>query len=98
MELRDFPMDKQSCFLVLGSCKGSINNKEERKFSKSLVSVTDGYTKDELMYVWDPGQGVQVVTGVELSQFDLISSPYRNLSITRKQGMSIQHQVPSSRS
>ena len=46
----------------------------------------DGYAEDELIYVWD-GQGVKFISDVELSQFDLISSPYRNASISRKQGL-----------
>jgi gamma-aminobutyric acid receptor subunit alpha len=36
--------------------------------------------------VWDEDQGVKFLGDVELSQFDLISSPYRNASISRKRG------------
>ena len=47
--------------------------------------MADGYSEDDLIYVWDK-QGVKFLSDVELSQFDLMSSPYRNTSITRKQG------------
>ncbi|XP_032787616.1 gamma-aminobutyric acid receptor alpha-like [Daphnia magna] len=63
MDLREFPMDHQSCPLILGSYS---------------------YTKDDVIYVWDEDQGVKFLGDVELSQFDLISSPYRNASISRK--------------
>lgn len=36
--------------------------------------------------MWDEDQGVKFLGDVELSQFDLISSPYRNASISRKRG------------
>lgn len=40
-----------------------------------------------MIYVWDEDQGVKFLGDVELSQFDLISSPYRNASISRKRGI-----------
>jgi len=51
----------------------------------------DAYTSTEVMYSWDKSQNssVSFVPGMALSQFDLISSPYRNLSILRKEGESI---------
>ena len=38
------------------------------------------------MYIWDEKHGVDFLQNIELSQFDLISSPYRNATISRKQG------------
>lgn len=46
----------------------------------------DSYDEEDLLYVWDEDQGVKFLGDVELSQFDLISSPYRNASISRKRG------------
>ncbi|EFX89617.1 hypothetical protein DAPPUDRAFT_190742 [Daphnia pulex] len=66
MDLREFPMDHQSCPLILGSYS---------------------YDEEDLLYVWDEDQGVKFLGDVELSQFDLISSPYRNASISRKRGL-----------
>jgi hypothetical protein len=47
----------------------------------------DSYDEEDLLYVWDEDQGVKFLGDVELSQFDLISSPYRNASISRKRGI-----------
>ncbi len=48
--------------------------------------IADSYTEDDIIYAWDEDQGVKFLGDVELSQFDLISSPYRNASISRKRG------------
>lgn len=48
--------------------------------------LADSYTAEDLIYEWDEAQGVKFLGDVELSQFDLISSPYRNASISRKKG------------
>lgn len=51
-----------------------------------MYTHTDSYTQDDIIYSWDEDQGVKFLSDVELSQFDLISSPYRNASISRKRG------------
>ena len=45
--------------------------------------MIDSLSEDELIYVWDESQGVKFLGDVELSQFDLVSNPYRNVSIER---------------
>ncbi|XP_018579320.1 gamma-aminobutyric acid receptor subunit alpha-2 isoform X1 [Anoplophora glabripennis] len=65
MELKSFPMDRQSCPLILGSF---------------------AYTTKDLIYHWQNDESVNFVPGMTLSQFDLISSPYRNFTIKRKEG------------
>ncbi|XP_061935811.1 gamma-aminobutyric acid receptor alpha-like isoform X1 [Apis cerana] len=65
MELRNFPMDRQSCPLILGSY---------------------AYTSSQLIYEWQEGSSVNFVPGMALSQFDLMSSPYRNLTFVRREG------------
>ncbi|CAL8117419.1 unnamed protein product [Orchesella dallaii] len=66
MCLRNFPMDTQSCPLIIGSY---------------------AYTSKHIVYSWDnSNDSVSFVPGMALSQFDLISHPYRNLSIKRKEG------------
>ncbi|KAJ3657650.1 hypothetical protein Zmor_009437 [Zophobas morio] len=65
MELRTFPMDRQSCPLILGSY---------------------AYTSKDLVYRWQNEASVNFVPGMTLSQFDLISFPYRNFTLTRREG------------
>ncbi|XP_076624059.1 gamma-aminobutyric acid receptor subunit alpha-2 isoform X2 [Colletes latitarsis] len=65
MELRNFPMDRQSCPLILGSY---------------------AYTSRQLVYEWQEGSSVNFVPGMALSQFDLMGSPYRNLTFIRREG------------
>ncbi|XP_033217149.1 gamma-aminobutyric acid receptor alpha-like [Belonocnema kinseyi] len=65
MELRNFPMDRQFCPLILGSY---------------------AYTSSELVYEWQEGSSVNFLPGMVLSQFDLMGSPYRNLTFVRREG------------
>ncbi|EFA02907.2 cys-loop ligand-gated ion channel subunit [Tribolium castaneum] len=65
MELRTFPMDRQSCPLILGSY---------------------AYTSKDLLYRWQNEASVNFVPGMTLSQFDLISFPYRNFTLKRREG------------
>ncbi|CAB3256647.1 unnamed protein product [Arctia plantaginis] len=65
MELRNFPMDRQSCPLILGSY---------------------AYSNQQLVYQWQNSQSVNFVPGMTLSQFDLISFPYRNFTFARREG------------
>ncbi|XP_065580667.1 gamma-aminobutyric acid receptor alpha-like isoform X2 [Artemia franciscana] len=51
-----------------------------------LVIGSYAYSASDLVYQWDVDNGVKFLPGVELSQFDLISSPIRNITIHRKQG------------
>ncbi|CAH1159698.1 unnamed protein product [Phaedon cochleariae] len=65
MELKSFPMDRQSCPLIFGSY---------------------AYTSKDLIYRWQNEPSVNFVPGMTLSQFDLISSPYRNFTLKRREG------------
>ncbi|XP_071642254.1 gamma-aminobutyric acid receptor subunit alpha-6 isoform X2 [Temnothorax longispinosus] len=65
MELRNFPMDRQSCPLIMGSY---------------------AYTSGQLVYEWQEGRSVNFEPGMTLSQFDLMGSPYRNLTFIRREG------------
>lgn len=46
----------------------------------------DAYTSKDLIYEWQNDESVNFVPGMTLSQFDLISSPYRNFTLTRREG------------
>lgn len=49
-----------------------------------LKIILDAYTSKELVYEW---QTVDFVEGMILSQFDLISFPYRNFTFKRREGL-----------
>ncbi|XP_024081809.1 gamma-aminobutyric acid receptor subunit alpha-6-like isoform X2 [Cimex lectularius] len=65
MELHNFPMDRQSCPLILGSY---------------------AYPSRQLVYQWQSGKSVSFESGMALSQFDLMGSPQRNLTLKRREG------------
>ena len=53
----------------------------------TTVSITsDAYTSGELVYEWQEGSSVNFLPGMVLSQFDLMGSPYRNLTFVRREG------------
>ncbi|NP_001071290.1 cys-loop ligand-gated ion channel subunit 8916 [Apis mellifera] len=66
MELRNFPMDRQSCPLILGSCKCIY----VQSINLCMAGRLFGY----------------LCPGMALSQFDLMGSPYRNLTFVRREG------------
>lgn len=47
--------------------------------------LLDAYTSGQLVYEWQEGP-VNFMAGMALSQFDLMSSPYRNLTFFRREG------------
>lgn len=49
------------------------------------ICLLDAYTSQHIVYHWDKS-GVAFVAGMTLSQFDLTSSPYQNLTLIRKEG------------
>ena len=73
-------MDRQRCPLKIGSCESCI------KMSTSDYSHLVGYTKSDLMYQWTAGRGVNIASDMKLSQFDLISTPTGNETVTLNHG------------
>lgn len=56
-------------------------------FTKYFFSLfLDAYTSSQLIYEWQEGSSVNFVPGMALSQFDLMGSPYRNLTFVRREG------------
>lgn len=52
----------------------------------NLCCSSDAYTSRQLVYEWQEGSSVNFEPGMALSQFDLMSSPYRNLTFVRREG------------
>ena len=48
-----------------------------------FVLFSDAYNSHDLIYEWDH-QNVRLARGIYLSQFDLISYPFRNATVQRK--------------
>ncbi|GLH14021.1 Gamma-aminobutyric acid receptor subunit beta-like, partial [Gryllus bimaculatus] len=64
---------------------------ELRKFpmdsqSCPLIFGSYAYTSQELVYQWTDGKSVDFVSGMALSQFDLMGSPKRNITFRRREG------------
>lgn len=53
-----------------------------------IALFVDAYSNQQLVYQWQNSQSVNFVPGMTLSQFDLISFPYRNFTFTRREGNS----------
>jgi gamma-aminobutyric acid receptor subunit alpha len=50
------------------------------------VYFTDAYDSQKLVYQWESENSVNLVKGMALSQFDLISYPHRNLTFNGRYG------------
>jgi len=55
--------------------------------TRFVFFISVGYTKEELFYQWMSGRGVNIASDMKLSQFDLMSTPTGNATITVNRGM-----------
>lgn len=66
-----------------------VDNQYLDFFSRYIITslyLLDAYTSGQLVYEWQEGLSVNFVPGMALSQFDLMGSPYRNLTFVRREG------------
>ena len=97
MELKNFPMDKQSCPLMFGSCM--YLTRPQIDFFQNVIAFiplsysTDGYQEDELKILWDHKDPVSLANDLVMSQFDLISYPCRNSTRFFRKGMAVSYLI-----
>nr|CAD7203081.1 unnamed protein product [Timema douglasi] len=51
-----------------------------------IIGSLNAYTTKELVYQWNSVSSVDFVSGLTLSQFDLMGSPQRNITFNRREG------------
>lgn len=56
------------------------------KRKTSEYSPLVGYTRNDLLYQWTAGRGVNIASDMKLSQFDLISTPTGNETVRLNHG------------
>ncbi|PWA18778.1 hypothetical protein CCH79_00005616 [Gambusia affinis] len=71
MDLKNFPMDVQTCIMQLESCEYSHPVKQTDQHADPLLSSPVGYTMNDLIFEWDEKGAVQVADGLTLPQFIL---------------------------
>lgn len=54
--------------------------------NKLFLKFLDAYTSRQLVYQWQNDASVSFIPGMALSQFDLMSYPYRNFTFKRREG------------
>ena len=83
MNLKLYPLDRQKCSLRVASCKSKntilIQNLSRKHFSgpsflnlyKLNFLIADGWTTDDLQYLWKRVDPVQIVENLHLPRFTL---------------------------
>ena len=78
MNLKLYPLDRQKCSLRVASCKFCSNSKPFFTLTKRAFSLlffikttTDGWTTDDLQYLWKDSEPVQIVKDLHLPRFTL---------------------------
>jgi anionic glutamate receptor len=82
MNLKLYPLDRQVCSLRMASCEylnkafalsfpiGTVKH-HPFSLSLSLLSLADGWTTADLVFLWKEGDPVQVVKNLHLPRFTL---------------------------
>ena len=85
MNLKLYPMDRQTCYLRIASCECVKSSKFMNLpwvFLSNLPSwISDGYTTDDITYRWKERDPVQIAKALNLPRFNVekYSSSYCNV-------------------
>ncbi|KAF7993296.1 hypothetical protein HCN44_006356 [Aphidius gifuensis] len=71
---------------IKAKCPMKLQNFPMDRQSCPLIFGSYAYTTRQLVYEWKEDTSVKFVPGMTLSQFDLMGSPYRNLTFNRREG------------
>lgn len=58
-------------------------------FINCLYFNTVAYTQSEAIYRWNKDRQIVIASGMKMSQFDLVSTPVSNYTISFKHGINI---------
>ena len=64
MHLALFPLDEQTCTLDVASCKNAFSILHSTALI--FLFIPDGWTKNDLVYVWKEGNPVQLAGNLSL--------------------------------
>lgn len=77
MNLKLYPLDRQICSLRMASCKWQLRSSSVLEwisisnFSIFVIVIIDGWTTNDLVFLWKEGDPVQVVKNLHLPRFTL---------------------------
>lgn len=79
------PFDFRKLYVTNMNCQFRLIKSRNQDIFQ-FFSVSDAYTKESLVYEWQGNEAVSIVSGMTLSQFDLMSISQNNYTYKRREG------------